>query len=130
MATSTSSHVSSFMAVASTSIDQARVSPRVIGGSTISYVYVVAFEASVGGQSMQPRFCDIVCSGFHDTLPIVVCNPKRLHLNSSIVDEISINMDDLLVYVFVFHFKDFWPSLLDLHAWISRVWDPFISKSA
>ena len=37
-------------------------------------------------------------------------------------------MDDLSSSANIFHFKGFWPSLSYLHAWIGRVWEPFISS--
>ena len=40
-------------------------------------------------------------------MKVVLCNPKRLHLNYSIVDEISINIDDLLESGAIFRFKGF-----------------------
>ena len=52
-------------------------------------------------------FRDTVHLGLCDTVPIVVCNPKRLVLNSTIVDKISINMEDLLDISAIFFFKGF-----------------------
>ena len=101
-----------------------------MGGSTISYVDVATFEVGICGQTVRLGLCDTIHLRFHDTVPIIVCNLKRLHLNYFVVDDISINMDDLLDSDAIFHFKGFWPSFSDFHAWISRVWEPIISKSA
>ena len=61
---------------------------------------------------------------------IVVSNPLKIDLKSDIVDEISICMADFSANASIFYFKGFWPSLSDLHAWISHFWDPIISKIA
>ena len=94
-------------------------------GSSISYADVVAFEDGIRGISEKSRFCDTVRS----RVPIAVSNPLKIDLKSNIVDEISICMADFSTNVAIFYFKGFWPSLLDLHAWISHFWDPIISKT-
>ncbi len=68
---------------------------------------MATFKVGIGGHTVWLGFCDTMHLGFCDTVPVMVCNPKRLHLNSSIVDEISINMDDLLDSTTIFHFKGF-----------------------
>ncbi len=60
-------------------------------------------------------------------MSISIRNLFRFNLNSSLVDKISSNMVDFLATIVVFHFKGFWPSLIDLYAWISHVWELIIS---
>ena len=126
---------SDFMVVTSASTFQARDSldpgvnicfPSVVGGSTISYANVATYEANIGGQFGHLGFHDTVCSG----VPIAVCNPIKTNLKLAIVASISNYMDNFLAKVAIFHFKGFWPSLSDLHAWISSFWEPIISETA
>ena len=105
-------------------------SPSAMGGSAISYANVASYEVDIGGQTVHPTFHDSVHLGLRDIVPVEVCNPKRLVLNSYLVDKISINMEDFLDIATIILFKGFWPSLLSLHAWISHVWEPFISETA
>lgn len=88
------------------------------------YVDVATFEVSIGGLSEKSGFRDTVHSG----VSIVVSNPLNIDLKFDIVDEISICMADFSTNVAIFYFKGFWPSLSDLHAWISHFWDPIISE--
>ena len=85
---------------------------------------VVAYEVDIGDLNGRPAICDyggqIVC-----VVPMAASN-RRIVLEDEIVDEKSTYVDDFSSTATIFHFKGFWPSLSDLHAWIFRVWEPFI----
>ena len=65
--------------------------------------------------------------GSKDFVPITVGNSLILELQPAIVEDISEQLEDFSSSTTIFRFKVFWPSLLDLHAWIGRVWETFIS---
>ena len=89
------------------------------GGSAISYANVAAFEAGLGGPVSKQGLRSTVRSGS----PITVCNPLKVDLSSSAEEDISKCLADFSERAAIFFFKGFWPSLSDLHAWISRNWD-------
>ena len=60
-------------------------------------------------------------------MPVSVRNPLVLHFEQDVVDEINSYVVDYSNMVAIFHFRGFWPSLSDLHAWISKFWEPIIS---
>ena len=68
--------------------------------------------------------------GLQEVVPVVVCNPISMDLDSEISDEISMYVDDFSSMAAIFWFKGFRPSLSALHAWISREWEPLISDKA
>ena len=69
-------------------------------------------------------------SGSKVAVPVVVGNSLILELEPTVVEDISKQLDDFSSSAAIFCFKGFWPSLLDLHAWIGRVWEPFLSGTA
>lgn len=94
------------------------------GRSTISYADVATYEAIIGGGSGGQT----VHSGLHVAAPTIICNLIKLDLGSNISDEISTYVDDFSSTAAIFQFKGFWPSLFDLHAWITCVSEPLISE--
>ena len=95
-------------------------SPGDVGGLSISYANVATYEVGFGGQAVRPRTCVVV--------PIIVSNPVII-LDSNIVDEISTQVEDYSSTSVIFCFRGFWPSLSDLHASISKFWEPLVSDS-
>ena len=52
-----------------------------------------------------------------------VSNPVRVVLDQEIVDEIFNTAKKFSSVAAIFHFRGLWPSLSDLHAWISEHWE-------
>ena len=102
----------------------------VVGRSAISYVDVVAFEASIGDSILKLGPRSIVPSVSCSTVPGSKSKQLVLHLDSEIVDEVSTYVEDFISIIAIFRFRGFWPSLLTLHVWISKFWEPIISDSA
>jgi len=65
--------------------------------------------------------------GLYAAKPVVVSNPIMINLDSNIFNEISIYVEDFSSIDAIFHFKGFWPSLSELHAWISKFLESIIS---
>ncbi len=53
--------------------------------------------------------------------------PARVDLNPAIVDKISETAEEFSSLAAIFHFRGFWPSLSNLHAWISKQWVPLLA---
>ena len=89
-------------------------------GRSASYADVAAFEANLhGAQVVQfgpscPQEVSHVC----------VSNLIMVLLDSETIDNILGVADELSSFVAIFKFHDFWPSLSNLHAWISKHWEP------
>ena len=59
--------------------------------------------------------------------PINVSNPVRVLLDQKIVDDIFNMVEEFSSLVAISHFWGFWPSLVDLHASISKYCDPILA---
>ena len=85
---------------------------------------MAAFEAGLGGPVSKKGLRSTVGSGS----PMAVCSPLKVDLSSSAEEEISCSLAEYSDRAAIFFFKGLWPSLSELHAWISRNWD--LSKLA
>ena len=91
-----------------------------------SYADVAAFEAILGGSrarsgSSRARLESKI------PVPMATGNSLFLEFEPEVVTAISAQLVDFASKAAIFRFKGLWPSLLDLHAWIGRVWKPFLS---
>lgn len=90
------------------------------GAGGRSFADVVAFEAEIH---------DVASSGLHSSVIVSVLKPVRVPLDPDIVEEILHSADELSSRAAICHFRGFWPSLANLHSWISTHWEPLIEKS-
>ena len=97
--------------------------------SALSYADVATYEANLGGPIARsgPRSLG---SGATGSVPVGVGASLFLELELEVVEDISEQIDNFSSSTTIFRFKGFWPSLQDLHAWIGRVWEPFLSRTA
>ena len=98
-----------------------------LGFGSTSYADVAAFEvdihwsAPLGGRSLG--------SLKHSVATLVsVAEPIRVLLDSNTVDEIFQTVEVFSSHAAIFRFRGFCPSLSNLHAWISKFWEPIISN--
>ena len=96
---------------------------RVAGRSAISYADMATFEASIA-LALRMGSRPVVVNW--EAVPVPVSNLLLLHLDADIVDEVNTFADDFSATAAICRFRGFWPSLAELHAWISKVWEPLI----
>lgn len=90
-----------------------------------SYADVAAFEANIhrsvplGAPSMLSRLAS----------PVSVSKPARVSLDPETVDLIISTAEEFSAQAAIFHFRGYWPSLPDLHAWISKQWEPLLDDN-
>ena len=94
-----------------------------------SYADVAAFEAILGGSRARSGSSGARLES-KIPVPMVTGNSLFLEFEPEVVADISDQLVDFASKAAIFRFKGFWPSLLDLHAWIGRVWKPLLSGSA
>jgi hypothetical protein len=58
---------------------------------------------------------------------VSVSKPVRVSLDSETVDHIFTTAEDLSSLAAIFRFRGYWPSLPDLHKWISNHWDSILT---
>lgn len=94
-------------------------SPVGSGGRT--FADVVAFEDGLHGAFPQAN-----SYGPSLVSPVSALKPIRVPLDPKSVEDIFQTVEDLSSFAAIFRFRGYWPSLADLHDWISKKWLPLI----
>ena len=92
------------------------------GGHAPSFADVATFEAGLHGAawsgSRSPHL--------HEVVPVSVANPVKVSLDTDTMEDIFKMAEEFSSLAVVFRFRGFWPSLADLHAWITKHWEPIL----
>ena len=92
-----------------------------VSGVGLSYAIVAAFEAAIAcpgpGPTPPPK-----------AVPICVSKPLLVLLDLETTEDILNMAEEFSSLAAIFCFQGFWPSLADLHAWISKHWEPFLDQ--
>ena len=93
--------------------------------------------------SRERTFADVATfeASLHDALPhatssrpshvspVSALKPIRVTLDPELVEDIFHTAEDLSSLAAIFRFRGYWPSLVDLHGWISKNWTPLIDHN-